>query len=341
VCGNGNLAKPATTGNEALDTAAARALTNLTQTWCTPYNVPNAENPGTGSCSKQHFARMWYDLLLTSPNFLNVVQGQDDPYSWTMGAACGYRLGGKRYSYTNQSESDILKNASREVYNIDEGVVFGPVDRNVLIGGATPAIGEYNATNPLTQVKVLQTLYAALRYDQIPQRVQHCDRPGGPVQITQDDAKEISYQWKKAMEQVWARGWDDETAGEVQFVGFFDDAGGTLGSTGRMLQDITLNNSRLTMIAIFLIVIFSVLFLVSFDPVDSRILVTLVGVALVVLSYYAAIGFSLLVGIKINIVSSVHITELDTPFAQMLQVKSRQKCRSKTITNVCANSFCG
>lgn len=78
------------------------------------------------------------------------------------GAGCGYSLGGSRYSYTNQSDEHILRGASREVFNIDEGTLLGPVDRNLLIGGATPAIGEYDQDNPLTEVRVLQSIYAAL-----------------------------------------------------------------------------------------------------------------------------------------------------------------------------------
>jgi hypothetical protein len=101
-----------------------------------------------------------------------------------------YTLGGERFSYTGQSESDILGNASREVYNIDEGAAIGAVDRNILIGGATPVVVEENSfANPLKEVKVIQTIYASLGAEDIVTRVQNCNHPDGPVDMTLKDAK--------------------------------------------------------------------------------------------------------------------------------------------------------
>lgn len=90
----------------------------LTQHWCTKYNRPFEVS---GTETKQHFAHMWYELLLDSESFLGIRQGEDDPYTWTLGAGCGYSLGGERDPYTNRSETDILGNASRELYFVDEG----------------------------------------------------------------------------------------------------------------------------------------------------------------------------------------------------------------------------
>ena len=87
---------------------------------------------------------MWYDLLIASDNFLGVTQGQDDPYAWTNGAGCDYNLGGERYSFTGQSERDILGNSSRIVYNIDEGTTLGPMDTHLLLGGVTPSHDAYS-----------------------------------------------------------------------------------------------------------------------------------------------------------------------------------------------------
>lgn len=134
-------------------------------------------------------------------------------------------------------------------------------------------------------------------------RVKNCNRPGDAVDITMEDAQEILYRYKEAMEESWVEGWDNDQAGQVQFVGFFDDSGDVVGSTGRMLEEISLDNTRLTSIAIGLIAVFSAACLFSFDLVESRVLVTLIGVLLVVISYFAALGFSLLLGIKINVVS--------------------------------------
>lgn len=89
---------------------------------------------------------------LTAPHFFSSVTGE----------GCGYSLAGSRFSYTNKSEEEILVGASAEIYNLDEGTRLGPADRNLLLGGTVPAIGEYDAENPLQKVKVVQTIYGAL-----------------------------------------------------------------------------------------------------------------------------------------------------------------------------------
>lgn len=282
---------------------SSELLGDVTPRWCGEFDVPGIADEGTGDYTKQFFAKMWYDLLFTSEALLDFMKGKDDPYSWTIGTGCGYSLKGERFSYTNQSDASVLYNSSRLLYNIDEGTSYGVVDPSLLIGGANPAIGEYSYENPLQQVTVLQTLYAALESKGIQQRVANCKRPGGPIEITEDEASKVLKLWKETMENAWNRGWDDETDGEVQFVSFFDDAGGAIGSTGRMLSAITLDNNTLMAASIVIIAAFSAAFLFSTDMIESRVLVTLVGVGLVVLSYFAAVGFSLLVGIKVSICS--------------------------------------
>eukprot|EP00977_Amphora_coffeiformis_P025775 scaffold22137_cov164-Amphora_coffeaeformis.AAC.1 len=296
VCGNGDL-----TGNPLVPESGP-LLAAQTPRWCTQFDVPNPSNPGTEtSYTKQYFARMWYDLLISSDGFLGVTQGQDDPYSWTTGAGCDYELGQSRYSFTGQSTEEILSNSSRLVYNIDEGVTLGPIDRHLILGGVTPPIGEYDYENPIQEVRVLQNLYGSLLPLDIMNRLKNCNRPGGPIELTKDEATELLEQWKEAMENTWTQGWDDKNDGPVQFVAFFDDGGATVGSTGRMLTQITLDNTTLTMISIFIIAFFSAMFLFSFDFVESRVLITMVGVALVVLSFFSALGFGILTGVKINV----------------------------------------
>ena len=298
VCGNDDL-PGSKTMVEQFNNSTAIAAKFVTEKWCTPFNSPR--EPGEGEFTKLHFARMFYDLLVVSPSFLNFVQGVDDPYTWTTGAGCGYKLGGERFAYSGESDVDILGNASREVYNIDEGVAIGVMDRNFIIGGAEPAIGEYNFSSPLKTVKVVQTIYDTLVKEDIVKRVSNCHRPGGNLTISVEDAEEILYLWKEAMEDTWSRDWDDEARGEVQFVGFYDGDGGVLGSTGRMMEEMTLDNTKLTFISIAVIAFFSVLLLFSTDMVESRTLIALVGVGLVVLSFFGALGFSLLVDTKINV----------------------------------------
>ena len=68
-----------------------------------------------------------------------------------------------------------------------------------------------------------------------------------------------------------------------------------------MLEDITLSNGTLVAVSIIIIAAFSALFVVDFDFVESRIMIALLGVALVILAFFAAVGFGLIVGIKINV----------------------------------------
>jgi hypothetical protein len=85
--------------NEAIDTPTGDfAKSVLTQYWCTKYSLPTESDPGEQPYTKQHFARLWYDLLIDSPAFLGVTQGEDDPYTWTTGQGCGYELRGQRKS---------------------------------------------------------------------------------------------------------------------------------------------------------------------------------------------------------------------------------------------------
>ena len=76
---------------------------------------------------------------------------------------------------------------------------------------------------------------------------------------------------------------------------------GVVGTTGRMLKDITLSNSDLVGISIAIIAVFSILVVLSSDPVESRISITIIGVLLVIFAYFAAVAFGLILGIKINI----------------------------------------
>lgn len=284
-----------------VDGLSAGVVGEYTSRWCTQYSIPNEENPGNSTqYSRQHFARMWYDLLITSEDLLRIREGVDDPYSWSLGVGCGYSLREPRGLYTGQNDSAILKTASRDLYYIDEGTVLGALSPELLVGGATPQVGNYSYDSPLKSASVIQTLYPAAVPSRIVDRVKNCKRPGGPVDLTEEEAKQVLFLWKEAAENAWNQGWDDPNDGEVQFVSFSDDAG-VIGSTGRMLREITLSNTTLTVISIVLIAVFSVLFMFNFDLVESRVFVTLVGVSLVVLAFFAAVAMGLLVGIKIQV----------------------------------------
>lgn len=170
-------------------------LSSMKQDWCTKYNTPYETSEER---TQQHFAKMFFDLMADSAGFLNLEQGQDDPYTWTIGQGCGYSLAGARDPYTDVSTESILYNASRELYFIDEGVSLGALDRNLLIGGSTPAVGDYDFENPLQEVHVMQSLYIAATPQRIVDKVKNCNRPSGPIDITEDDAKEIlTVSWER------------------------------------------------------------------------------------------------------------------------------------------------
>ena len=187
--------------------------------WCTKYNVPFQDDE---TYTKTHFAKMFYDFLIASDQFLGITKGKSNPYMWTSGNGCDYSLGGSRDPYTNVTTKDILTHASRELYFLDEGVAIGAVDRSLLIGGASPAIGEYNFSNPLTGVTVIQTIYVSITSEQIVDRVKNCNRPSGALNITVKDANEIILSYKRAFESAWSAGWDNGDDGEIQFVGYYD-----------------------------------------------------------------------------------------------------------------------
>lgn len=304
-CGNGTLTGTNITAmldiplaNE-LDLNTSIAVAQFSDERCHKHVVPSEANPGDGEYTKLHFAKMWYDLLIESDMFLGIDVGVSDPYTWTLGVGCGYNLGGMRDEYRGMSEKDVLLSASRPLYTIDEGESVGAISVEMLMD-TTPIIGDYNATNPLTKVGLIQSFYSTLKPAAVVEKVKSCKRPGGPLDVTEDEIIDVLYIYKEEFENAWTKGWDDDDDGELQFVGFFDDSG-VVGSTGRMLEEITLDNTLLTAVSILLIGVFSILFLCKANMVESRVLVTIVGVALVVLAYFAGVGFALLTGIKVSV----------------------------------------
>lgn len=267
---------------------------------CTKYNTPFETD---GEETVLHFAKMWYQILIDSDGFLGIKQGSSDPYTWTNGEGCGYDLKGSRANYTEQDEETILKAMEGNLYYIDEGSSIGALDKNFLIGGENPAFSDVSADNPLTDATTFMTIYPALPSSAIPDRVKNCNRPGEPItDFTEDDAKEVLGQFKIKMTEAWSKGWNDDDDGTVQFTAFFDDGGDARGTFGNTLKEITLDNGRLTGISIALIAATSVIFLASCDLVNSMVLITLIGVGLVILSFFGSLGFGVLVGIKINLI---------------------------------------
>ena len=135
-------------------------------------------------------------------------------------------------------------------------------------------------------------------------------------------------QFKIETERIWATGWDDKDSGDVQFVGFYDGKCcsnadliiflwscsrknglllswnldvGAIGTTARTLQEVTLSGGNLMILSFSLIILFSVYFLASSNRIESRIAITIVGVFLVIISFFAALGVAILAGIKLNV----------------------------------------
>eukprot|EP00957_Ditylum_brightwellii_P081688 6214591-Ditylum_brightwellii.AAC.1 len=76
---------------------------------------------------------------------------------------------------------------------------------------------------------------------------------------------------------------------------------GAEGTTQRVLNEVTLSSGQLMGISIFIIFFFSVVFLFSFDVIQSKVLVTIVGVSLVIIAFFGALGTAILSGIKLNV----------------------------------------
>jgi len=269
----------------------------LISQWCTKYSVPYGVDKEK---TQQHFAKMWYDLLLVSPGFLGLTQGVDDPYTWTSGSGCSYDVKGSRSTYTNQTESSILLAASNQLYFIDEGASIGVLEKTLLMGGTKPPIDQVTASNPFEKVTSFQNIYPALVPEAMVKRVRNHNRPNGTINISEEDAEIVIENFKKSMIDAWSADWDDEKAGEIEFTGFFDSVG-VPGTFEFVLRDISDDSAILTLISVGLIAVVSILFLASCNMVDSRIGITLVGVIIVLLSFLGALGCSILLGIKINI----------------------------------------
>jgi Sterol-sensing domain of SREBP cleavage-activation len=285
------------TGDNIIDDRTDEIARSLSDSWCDRYVLQqdiDGDDTGTvtntANHTRQYYGKMWYDSLLNSESFLNLHPGIDDPYNWTLGVGCNYTLGGQRTTYTDLSKFNILYNASRDIYFYDEGLVYGAIDPQLLVGDSIPKVGKYSRTNPLTRVGVLQSQYPALTARLIVDRVKNCHRPGGKISIKIHDANEILSQFKEAMERMWTKGWDDPNE-NVQFAGYFDD-NSVPGTSSRLFTAMTSGNQDAMIIAIC--ILFGVSAIASFrcNLVKSRVLVTAIGFLLVLLGYFAGIGLA-------------------------------------------------
>lgn len=255
---------------------------------------------------------------------LGSCDGITDPYRFTSGAgsgaakytaatavppaaaswSTGYSLGGSRFPYSGASDADVLKAASGDIYWMDEGASLGAYNRELTIGGGTPA--SPTVSNPMTTAPAIQNVYTLNSIARLKERVASTDRPtssGGPQTITDAQAEEILYKFKEKIEDTWTEGWDDATAGDVQFLAFSDDTG-VIGTTGRMMGDVADDSVTLSMISYIVIIVLTAGLLFSNDFEKSQVALGTVGVFLAIGAFLAAIGLTALTGEKINIVQS-------------------------------------
>ena len=317
-CGNGDLLGT-NTSDMTINLLSETLVNEYSQKPCTKYNVPFEKD---GIFTQQHFARMWYDLLVDSPFVLDIKQGADDPYSWTLGLGCDYEIGGSRFSYSGQSEDIILQNASIELYNIDEGVQIGVVNRKPLIGDVGPSVGEYSLANPLQHVGLMQNVYLTLSAQDIVRRVKHVNRPGGILNVTEDDAKAVLKQFKARFEDSWSREWDKDggEAEDLQFVGFFGDSE-VPGTIGRFLSKISERSALTTAISIIIVAILAAMFQSISDSILSQFSVTIGGGMLLFLALFAAIGLgkTINVDMTLNIIWGLPFVLLSIGFNGVFQ----------------------
>lgn len=124
---------------------------------------------------------------------------------------------------------------------------------------------------------------------------------GGPVEISDDDEIDILKAFKEEFENKWTEGWDDEDAGEVQFLLFIDDSG-SIGTFGRALEKFSGDSAPNTIAAYVVMILMVVIVMFNCNPVKSQMSVSVVGILMAILSFAGSLGVTCLAGISLNIV---------------------------------------
>jgi len=237
------------------------------------------------------------DAALTKA--VNGALSDKTPYTYQVNKG-----GEARFVSTGASEQGILAAASDTCYAWDEGQGYPAASKPITFGGSTPGSVDVSATNPLEIVKAFQVVFRIIAPSDIVARVALAVRPGGPLEISENDAEEIMYKMKEKFEDAFTKGWDDEEDGDVQFSAFSDDVG-VVGSFGRTLEEFTTDSAPLSAYSYAALLVLSTLLLTSFNhPVRSQGSLGFVGAFMVVLAFLGAIGLSVFSGIALNVVQT-------------------------------------
>mmetsp|Transcript_6497 Transcript_6497/g.11998 ORF Transcript_6497/g.11998 Transcript_6497/m.11998 type:complete len:1158 (+) Transcript_6497:123-3596(+) len=198
------------------------------------------------------------------------------------------------------SDADVLRHASGTCIS---WIHLIPPNVNLMLyGGATP-VG-FNATTSLTSVGALQSVYLLDRPKSIKRRVAMAGRPpefGGPISISEDTGEKVLKEYKQKISEVWSKGWDDDSAGGLEMTAFVDDAGAA-GTFANSLEDLTTSTGDLTIPYVVAIFLVTMLFYGSCSAVQTRSLTAFVGTLMAAICVVAAMGFTAIVGNKLNAV---------------------------------------
>jgi len=210
---------------------------------------------------------------------------------------------GQPRTSTSNDDSTLLSTVSGTCYNWDEGLLLPKTFHVMTLGGTSPNSPDgINSTEPYSKVKATQSIYYFLTPQKIQKRVALSARPAGAITLSKSDAEEVMYKFKKEFEETFSKGWDDDKAGDVEFVGFTDDTG-VVGSFGRTLLTFTLQSVPLSLACYAITAVVCSLLLANFrDYVRSRMALGMFGALVAVIAFSAAIGLTALFNIKLNIV---------------------------------------
>mmetsp|Transcript_43275 Transcript_43275/g.101796 ORF Transcript_43275/g.101796 Transcript_43275/m.101796 type:complete len:1177 (+) Transcript_43275:59-3589(+) len=227
----------------------------------------------------------------------------------SMGLAMAEMLNYGPYNYPTQrpklndsgvllSEEEVLAAASGDCYMFDGGALLPPVQPLLVFGNPQPA--DFNATNPLTHVVATQDVYGFLTPKTILPKMKLEKRPGGPVNVTMDQAEKALEEMKEQWENVMSAGWDDPSSGEVSTTAFTDDSGAT-GTFGRTLPIIAEEAVPLAFVYSGVTVVFSMLVFLHYQCALSRALLLAVGAIYAILGCYGALGLIAWSGLKVDV----------------------------------------
>eukprot|EP00450_Noctiluca_scintillans_P003551 CAMPEP_0194489092 /NCGR_PEP_ID=MMETSP0253-20130528/8762_1 /TAXON_ID=2966 /ORGANISM="Noctiluca scintillans" /LENGTH=1111 /DNA_ID=CAMNT_0039329519 /DNA_START=37 /DNA_END=3368 /DNA_ORIENTATION=- len=268
-------------------------------------STPEMLQSTLGTSTKEEAMDQWTTSYITQATG---ISGQT-PYSWMLGPTLGGELGPMGLprptlndSGALMSEVDVLSTASASCWGWDEGLFLPKVNHYLTHGRTDTTL--YNGTLPLAHLDAVQTYLLMRPPTAIKERLSSTAaatyRPGGAVNVTLDQAKEVLFQFKKIMEETYTGDW--ESSSDVLFLGWSDDVG-VGGTTYRMLEEATLKFWHVALPSVCIIIVISgACFFNCWSPLSiSRSCLAIAGAVLVVFTIVAAFGFYGLIDEKVNL----------------------------------------